>query len=123
MAVMKTHTLIGAETLKGPAFLKMGQDIAHYHHEKWDGTGYPEGLTGKEIPLPARIMALADVYDALVSKRVYKQAFSQETAEAIIKEGIGSHFDPDIGAIFIEHTAKFVEIRNSFQAETGKLAS
>ena len=123
MAVMKTHTLIGAEILKGPAFLKIGQDIAHYHHEKWDGTGYPEGLTGKEIPLPARIMALADVYDALVSKRVYKQAFSQETAEAIIKEGIGSHFDPDIGAIFIEHTAKFVEIRNSFQAETGKLAS
>ncbi|MCR4320704.1 MAG: HD domain-containing protein [Candidatus Brocadiaceae bacterium] len=123
MAVMKTHTLIGAEILKGPAFLKMGQDIAHYHHEKWDGTGYPEGLTGEEIPLSARIVKLADVYDALVSKRVYKESFNQEKAESIIQEGIGSHFDPDICIVFMEYRKKFIEIRDSFRRETGKLES
>lgn len=123
MAVMKTHTLIGAEVLKGPTFLQMGRDIAHYHHEKWDGTGYPEGLKGEGIPLSARIMALADVYDALVSKRVYKEAFGQETAESIIKEEIGFHFDPDIGIVFMEHNKKFVEIKNSFQEEIVKPAS
>lgn len=106
MSVMKTHTLIGAEILEGPAFLKMGRDIAHYHHEKWDGTGYPEGLKGEEIPLSARIMALADVYDALTSKRVYKEAFSQEVAESTISAGIGSHFDPDISTVFMEHNKK-----------------
>lgn len=72
-AVMKTHALLGAEILKGPTFLRMGRDIAHYHHERWDGTGYPEGLKGEKIPLSARIMALADVYDALTSKRIYKE--------------------------------------------------
>ena len=117
MAIMKTHTLIGAEVLKGPAFLKMGQDIAHYHHEKWDGTGYPKGLKEEEIPLSARIMALADVYDALSSKRIYKKAFTKEATEAIIKEGIGSHFDPNVGAIFTKHNKKFAEMRESFQDE------
>lgn len=111
MSVMKTHTLIGAEILEGPAFLRMGRDIAHYHHEKWDGTGYPEGLKGEEIPLSARIMALADVYDALTSKRVYKEAFSQEVAESTISAGIGSHFDPDISAVFMEHNKRLVEIK------------
>ncbi|MCR4289370.1 MAG: HD domain-containing protein [Candidatus Scalindua sp.] len=110
MAIMKTHTLIGAEIIEGPAFLKMGQDIAHYHHEKWDGTGYPEGLKGEKIPLSARIMALADVYDALTSKRVYKEAFTHEVAESIIKKGIGSHFDPDVGFVFIENKDKFKDI-------------
>lgn len=114
MAVMKTHTLIGAEILKGPDFLKMGKDIAHYHHEKWDGSGYPDGIKGESIPLSARIMALADVYDALVSKRVYKEAFTQETAVSIIKEGIGSHFDPDVGDVFMEHSGKFTEIGKNF---------
>ena len=94
---MKGHTLIGSEVLKGPDFLKMARGIAHYHHEKWNGSRYPEGIKEEEIPLPARIMALADVYDALLSKRVYKEALSQESTISIIKEGVGSHFDPDIG--------------------------
>lgn len=114
MAVMKTHTLIGAEILKGPDFLKMGMDIAHYHHEKWDGSGYPEGIKGENIPLSARIMAIADVYDALVSERVYKKAFADDVAESIIKEEIGSHFDPDVGAVFMEHSRKFMEISKNF---------
>lgn len=115
MAVMRTHTLIGAEILKGPAFLKMGQDIAHHHHENWDGTGYPEGLKGEKIPLPVRIVKLADVYDALVSKRVYKESFNQEKVESIIQEGIGHQFDPDICLVFMEYRKKFIEIRDSFQ--------
>lgn len=117
MAIMKTHTRIGAEILKGPAFLKMAQDIAHYHHEKWDGTGYPEGFKGKEIPLSARIIALADVYDALLSKRVYKEASTQEVAAKTIKEGFGSHFDPDIGDVFMNHNKKFIEIKESFSEQ------
>ncbi|MBI3008142.1 MAG: HD domain-containing protein [Candidatus Omnitrophica bacterium] len=122
MAIMKTHTLIGAEILKGPDFLKMGRDIAYYHHEKWDGTGYPDGIKGESIPLSARIMALADVYDALVSKRVYKEAFTQETAVSIIKEGIGSHFDPDAGAVFLAHSGKFAEIGKNFSENSVKSA-
>lgn len=116
-AVMKTHALLGAEILKGPTFLRMGRDIAHYHHERWDGTGYPEGLKGEKIPLSARIMALADVYDALTSKRIYKEAFTQEVAESTIKKEIGSHYDPDVGIVFMEHSKKFSEIRDRFHDE------
>lgn len=99
--VMKTHTTIGAETLasthyqyQGNKFIETGISIAKYHHEKWDGSGYPEGLKGSDIPLAARIMAVADVYDALRAKRSYKDSFSHEKSIAIIKEGKGAHFDP-----------------------------
>lgn len=109
-AVMKTHVEIGYQTLsnidkryQNNAFVQMGLDITRFHHEKWDGSGYLFELQGEEIPLSARIMALADVYDALRSKRVYKPAFSHEMAMEIIVEGRGKHFDPalvDLFAVF-----------------------
>lgn len=112
--VMKTHTTIGYKTLsevqrkyKNNGFIKMGMEIAKYHHEKWDGTGYPIGLSGKEIPISARIMALVDVYDALRSKRVYKEAFTHEKSYEIIKEGRGKHFDPLIVDVFLKNHEKF----------------
>ena len=77
--------------------------MALYHHEKYDGSGYPSGLSGNDIPLSARIMAVADVYDALRSSRHYKEGFSQEKSMAIIEESRGSHFDPDIAEIFLSH--------------------
>jgi len=126
--IMKTHTILGFDTLyqvqkryTQNSFLKMGMEIAKYHHEKWDGTGYPQGLSGERIPLSARIMALADVYDALRSKRVYKEAFSHEESSAIIEEGSGKHFDPLIIKVFIENRQAFqkihdTQIRTDFEA-------
>lgn len=106
--IMKTHTTIGYETLlevhnsyKNNYFIKLGMEVARYHHEKWDGTGYPQGLIGKSIPVSARIMALVDVYDALRSKRVYKEPFSHKRTCEIIKEGSGKHFDPVIVEVFL----------------------
>ena len=97
---MKAHSAEGArivhEILKDTdddEFKHIAENVAHYHHERWDGSGYPDGLAGQSIPLEARIMAIADVYDALVSKRVYKEAMSFERADAIIMEGMGSQFD------------------------------
>ena len=105
--IMKTHSIIGANTLqtargKYPksAFLNMGMDISRSHHEKWDGSGYPDGLAGEAIPLAARIMAVADVYDALRAERPYKPAFSHERSCRIILENSGSHFDPAVIAAF-----------------------
>ncbi len=101
MEVMKSHPQIGADIIKSAAlqtgwnpFMQTAYQISLYHQEKWDGSGYPEGLTGENIPLSARFMALADVYDALISKRVYKPAFSHNTAVTIIKATKGIHFDP-----------------------------
>ncbi len=115
--VMKTHVTIGYETLssiqkkyKMNEFIKMGMDIALYHHEKWDGSGYPNRIKGTDIPVAARVMALVDVYDALRSKRVYKESFSHETSVNIIKEGKGSHFDPLLVDIFLENDGEFYEI-------------
>ena len=82
------------------SFKLVAENVAHYHHERWDGSGYPEGKKKEEIPLEARIMAVADVYDALVSKRVYKDAFSFEKADTIIKEGMGSQFDPALSGAY-----------------------
>lgn len=120
--VMKTHTTIGGDTLKaadleagGNSFLTMGRDIAHFHHEKWDGTGYPHGLKGTDIPLPARICALADVYDALTSRRPYKEAMSHEKSKAIILEGCGIHFDRDVVNAFLAREQDFIRIRTSYQ--------
>ena len=105
---MKLHAAEGArivrEILKGTddgAFRRIAENVAHYHHERWDGSGYPEGLRGEEIPLEARIMAVADVYDALVSKRVYKEKMPAEKANAIILEGMGSQFDPGLEKVYL----------------------
>ena len=118
--IMKTHVNIGYETLAsaqaaypGNVFLRIGVEIAQYHHEKWDGSGYVRGLTGEDIPLPARIMALSDVYDALRSRRVYKEPYPHEKARAIILEGRGSHFDPTLADLFGEHHSSFQEIYDS----------
>ena len=108
-AVMKTHTTEGArivhEILKETDdydFHILAENVAHYHHERWDGSGYPEGLRGEQIPLEARIMAIADVYDALVSKRVYKESMSFENANKIIMEGMGKHFDKRLEKYYVE---------------------
>jgi putative two-component system response regulator len=100
---MKTHAAEGArivhEILKDTsddAFHHLAENVAHYHHERWDGKGYPEGLKGDAIPPEARIMAVADVYDALVSKRVYKDSMSFAQADSIMLEGMGSQFDPHL---------------------------
>ena len=122
--IMKTHTTIAAHTLDaalkkfpGVAFLKMAKDIAESHHEKIDGTGYPHGLKGDDIPLCGRIMAVADVYDALVSKRVYKDALTHDATRAIIEEGRGKHFDSDVVDAFIASGDKFLDIRQRFTDE------
>jgi putative two-component system response regulator len=101
--VMKRHTVIGGETLDTLAaahpearFLLLARDIAWSHHERYDGSGYPRGLSGKQIPLCGRIVSVADVYDALTSKRVYKEAYSHDVARSIIAEGRGRQFDPDV---------------------------
>lgn len=107
--IMKTHAAEGGkmicqvlEDTNDEEYVKIAQEVATYHHEKWNGRGYPEGLTGEEIPVSARIMALADVYDALTMKRVYKEAFSAEKALEIIEEDTGTHFDPLLAPLFVE---------------------
>ena len=116
--VIKIHTTLGGNVLKaveskieGQSFLTLGKEIAYYHHEKWDGTGYPNGLAGENIPLSARIVALADVYDALTSKRVYKEAFSHLIAMDIIVKDRGTHFAPDVVDAFLVHAEDFRKIR------------
>ena len=115
--VMKTHTNVGGETLSAAVeqfpeveYLRMARSIAMYHHERYDGKGYPEGRRGMNIPLCARIVSVADVYDALVSKRVYKQAFSHEIARNMIIEGSGTQFDPMVVSAFIKHEDEFFDI-------------
>ncbi|MFZ5506048.1 MAG: response regulator [Pseudomonadota bacterium] len=118
--IMKTHARQGSDAIwraicdqeerEALDFLYIAMDIAHYHHEKWDGSGYPEGLAGEAIPLPARLMALADVFDALISKRAYKPAFPLDRATAIITEGRGRHFDPDVVDAYLAHLDEFAAI-------------
>jgi putative two-component system response regulator len=117
--IMKEHTTIGAHTLNaalqqfpGVKFLEMARDIALTHHERWDGLGYPRKLAGEQIPLCGRIMALADVYDALTSKRVYKAAYSHEIARSIIVDEIGRQFDPDLVEAFSRSESDFIALRN-----------
>lgn len=118
---MKKHAAIGYETLKMAAnqlgensFLTYAMEFALHHHEKWDGTGYPDRLKGEEIPISCRLMAIADVYDALISKRIYKPAFSHEKSVSIICEGDGTHFDPDLIEIFKEINEEFRKIAIQF---------
>lgn len=117
---MKRHTLLGAQTLSEAerlsmdrgdrSFLALAREIALSHHEKWDGSGYPRGLKGEDIPLGGRLMALADVYDALVTKRIYKEAMPHDEAVQIILDGRGTHFDPDVVDAFLETAEQFREI-------------
>ena len=117
-AIMKQHAAIGGATLNAALetrpdveYLRMARDIAWTHHERFDGHGYPRGLAGDEIPLCGRIVALADVYDALTSHRVYKTAYSHETAKSIILEGRGKHFDPWIVDAFCAREEQFIEVQ------------
>ncbi len=112
--VMKTHTVVGAKVLQAmseritqDSFLDMGRDIARHHHERWDGSGYPDGLAGEAIPLAARITAVGDVYDALASDRVYRKAWPHDEVIRYIQANSGSHFDPDIVAVLSELEAEF----------------
>jgi putative two-component system response regulator len=119
--IMKSHTTLGAQTLDAAlrehpeaSFLKMARDIAATHHERFDGTGYPKRLKGADIPLCGRIVAVADVYDALTTKRVYKGAFAHEVARAMILEERGSHFDPDVIDAFLSCEQQFIDVRDRF---------
>lgn len=122
MEIMKTHTTLGrdaiqqAENALGIAveFLTIAKEIALCHQEKWDGSGYPEGLSGDNIPVSARLMAVADVYDALVSRRVYKEGMPHEKAVQIIVEGKGCHFDPDMVDAFVEIHEEFLAIARRY---------
>ncbi len=114
--VMKTHTLMGGGIIRNifgrginPKIMKMSSEVAQYHHERWDGKGYPFGLKGEEIPLCARIVSIADVFDALVSPRVYKHAMSYEESFAILKKDAGTHFDPELVKIFLDLKPKIIE--------------
>lgn len=115
--IIKKHTVYGRDIIMNSArhlgrdsFLAIAQEITYSHHEKWDGTGYPEGLKGNDIPLAGRLMALADVYDALISRRIYKPAFSHEKAVRIITQQKGTHFDPDLVEVFLSCEQQFHEI-------------
>ncbi|OHX10655.1 HD-GYP domain-containing protein [Chromobacterium sphagni] len=124
--VMKTHTTLGRDTiaaaermLDAPSnFLRLAREIAHCHQEKWDGSGYPQGLAGENIPLSARLMALADVYDALISRRVYKPAFAHEQAVEMMREGSGRHFDPEVVKAFLQISDEFHTIALRYTDES-----
>ena len=118
--VMKQHTVIGGQTLDSLAathpearFLLLARDIAWTHHERYDGSGYPRGLKGHEIPLCGRIVAVADVYDALTSRRVYKEAYSHEMAKSVICDGRGLHFDPDVVDAFLRRERDFIRLKEA----------
>ena len=117
--IMKKHTTIGADILKGSktGFAPLGKIIALTHHEKWDGSGYPCGLKGRKIPLVGRIVALADVFDALTSKRPYKEAFSIEKSHRIIEQGRGTHFDPVVLDAFFSIQDEIFTIKEKYQDE------
>jgi putative two-component system response regulator len=122
IAIMRTHTTLGHDALaraektlgKVSPLLTIAKEITLSHQEKWDGSGYPKGLWGAQIPLSARIVALADVYDALISNKVYKDGVSHERAVEIITEGRATHFDPDVVDVFLKVQAEFVAIAQRF---------
>jgi len=117
--IMRRHTLIGATILSGGSskYLESGSEIALSHHEKWDGSGYPRGLAGADIPLFGRICAVADVFDALTSRRPYKSAFSNERSLEMMAAGRGSHFDPELYDLFVANLDQVFEIQNTFREE------
>ncbi|WP_374692239.1 HD domain-containing phosphohydrolase [Accumulibacter sp.] len=121
-AIMQTHAMIGREAIEHAErdaeqpveFLALAKEIAHYHHERWDGSGYPEGLAGDAIPIPARLMALADVFDALITRRVYKAAMPPDQARAIIAAESGRHFDPNVVEAFLASFDKFLAVAERY---------
>lgn len=126
--IMKTHVTIGVEVIKrieanteNKSFLEHAEKIAAGHHERWDGKGYPAGLAGFDVPLEARLMAIADVYDALVSRRPYKEPFSVEVARDIILEGRGTQFDPVLVDIFSQVSDEFAAIVEQFETNPAEL--
>jgi putative two-component system response regulator len=120
--VMNTHAVLGRDAIAAAekildapsSFLRLAREIAHHHHEKWDGSGFPDRLAGDAIPLSARLMAVADVYDALISRRVYKPAFPHAQAVQIIRDGRGRHFDPDVADAFVEIADEFRAIAEQY---------
>ena len=127
--IMKSHAMLGAETLDAALrehpeakFLRMAREIAATHHERFDGTGYPMALKGTDIPLSGRIVAVADVYDALTTKRVYKAAFQHEVAKSIIVAESGTHFDPRIVETFLAVEQQFIDIANRFAEKFAEAA-
>ena len=122
---MKKHSTEGAkivakvlENIDDTLFITIAVNMAHFHHERWDGSGYPDKLKEKEIPFEARVMAIADVFDALVSRRCYKDAFSYDDAFNIITESLGTHFDPELGKIFIMCRPDLEELYNNYFSKT-----
>ena len=121
--VMKLHAVYGRDTIMlvekhiggTNGFLMFAREIAHSHQEKWDGSGYPDRLAGEQIPLSARLMAVADVYDALISRRVYKPAFTHQQALDVMRKGRGTHFDPDVLDAFFEIEEQFAAIAEEFR--------
>ena len=130
MEIMKTHCKLGRDAIQHAEdqlgleveFLKYAKEIAYGHQEKWDGSGYPEGLAGDAIPISARLMAVADVYDALISRRVYKEGMPHEKAVRIIVEGRGTHFDPDVVDAFVALADRFNDIARRFADSDDDLA-
>ncbi|MBK8578665.1 MAG: response regulator [Candidatus Accumulibacter sp.] len=132
--IMKTHARLGSDAIeqaetdaeKPVAFLILAKEIAHWHHEKWDGSGYPDGLAGEAIPIAARLMAVADVFDALISARVYKPAMSFTDARNLIAAERGKHFDPDLADAFLFSFEQFVAVAEKYQegdsAEMGEIS-
>lgn len=127
--VIKCHTRFGGDAItaiqaqiEGRSFLNIGREIAYHHHEKWDGSGYPRGLRGQDIPLAARIVAVADVYDALTTKRFYKEAFSHPKARQIILNLRGNHFDPEVVDAFLALEGQFDRIREEKLVQEKKTA-
>jgi len=126
--VIKRHTTLGGDAInaieakiEGKSFLALGKEIAYNHHEKWDGSGYPRGLSRDDIPLSARIIALADVYDALTTRRFYKEAFSHKRSRQMIVELKGTHFDPHVVDVFLALEDEFNRIRRENQEDETEL--
>jgi len=125
--LMKTHARLGADaigravadTRQPMGFLAVAQQIALHHHERWDGSGYPDGLAGAAIPLPARLMAIADVFDALLSRRVYKAAMPIEEVHGVMAAERGRHFDPTLLGCFLEHFEDFCQLARRYPDESG----
>lgn len=128
-SVMKSHPSLGKEAIehaeeqtgRSALFLTFAKEIILYHHEKWDGSGYPFGLSGNDIPISARLMAVADVYDALICKRVYKSSMDHKQASQIILDGKGSHFDPNVVDAFLQLNNAFQHIANQFRDGTPEI--
>jgi putative two-component system response regulator len=116
-AIIKNHAVYGYELLRSSEsrVLQAGAEIAHSHHEKFDGSGYPQGLSGEDIPINGRIVAVADVFDALTSTRPYKQAWTADAAANYLREGAGSHFDPRCVEAFLSQWSAVLEIKGRYR--------